>query len=157
MPTHEQRTVNVDTSTRDLGRSATNDLKSMYATSPLHSLTRDDLHSQYQELALDGVTNDGGHTFGEFDKDYEKNGAPDYDDVATGGGGAPASAFTPNPSSPGEGSVSPTSQPEAPAGFGTKPSDTPFAGVGSQLSPKASSTAISAHTLGDYGFGKSTK
>ena len=155
MPSHEQGTVTPVITTRDLGKSATNDLKSMYATSPLHNLERDDIHSQFQELALDGVTNDGGHTFGEFNKDYSD--APDYDDVETGGSGAPASAFAPNPSSPGEGSVSPTSQPEAPAGFGTKPSDTPFAGVGSQLSPKASSAAISAHTLGDYGLGKSSK
>lgn len=155
MPTHKQGTVNVVITQRDMGRSATNDLKSMYGSSPINKgdLTVEAIKSQFQQEVLDGVTNDGGHTFGEFAKDYSE--APDYDDVPTGGGGAPASAFVPNPSSPGEGSVDPSAQPKAPDGFGTTPSATPFAGVGSQLSPKASSEKISTQTLGDYGFGKS--
>ena len=78
----------------------------------------------------------------------------DFSSSRSIGGGAPASAFVPNPSSPGEGSVDPTDQPAAPDGFGTTPSATPGAGVGSQLSPKAASAAVSAQTLGDYGFGK---
>lgn len=157
MPTHTQGTVDVTITTRDMGRAATNDLKSIFGTSPIHlaELTPESIRAQYQDEVLDGITNDGGHTFGEFSKEYSD--APDYDDVPTGGSGAPASAFVPNPSSPGEGSANPAAQPEAPAGFGTKPSDTPGAGVGSQLSPKASSATISAHTLGDYGLGKSSK
>ena len=157
MPTHNQGTVSPVITERDLGKSATNDLKSIYASSPVHDLTPEDIRTQFQSEALDGVTNDGGHTFGEFNKDYEENGAPEFDDVPTGGEGNPASPFVPNPSSPGEGSVSPTSQPAAPDGFGSTPSDTPFAGVGSQLSPQASSAKISKQTLGDYGFGKSSK
>lgn len=157
MPTHKQGTVEPVITLRDLGRSATNDLKGMFGTSPINSgdLTPESIKAQYQDEVLDGVTNDGGHTFGEFTKDYSD--APDYADVPTGGEGAPASAFVPNPSSPGEGSVDPTSQPKAPDGFGTVPSATPFAGVGSQLSPKASSEKLSGQTLGDYGFGKSSK
>ena len=34
---------------------------------------------------------------------------------------------------------------------------TAFVGDGSQLSPKKSSEKLSSHTLGDYGFGKSSK
>jgi len=79
------------------------------------------------------------------------------DDVETGGAGLPASPFVPNPVSPGEGSTDPSDQGEAPADFGSTPSATPFVGVGSQLSPQASSNAISKQTLGDYGFGKSSK
>ena len=156
MPTHKQGTVEPVITTRDLGRSATNDLKSMFATSPVNlgDLSPDTIKEHYQKAVLDGVTNDGGHTFGEFDKDYTD--APNYDDVSTGGGGAPASAFVPNPSSPGEGTIDPSAQPSAPDGFGTTPSATPGSGVGSQLSPKASSEAQSKHTLGDYGFGKSS-
>ena len=156
MPTHKQGTVNPVITQRDMGRSGTNDLKSIYSTSPINKgdLTVDSIKSQFQSEVLDGVTNDGGHTFGEFSNDYSD--APDYGDVPTGGGGAPASAFVPNPSSPGEGSVDPTAQPKAPDGFGQTPSATPFAGVGSQLSPKAASEKISGHTLGDYGFGKSS-
>ena len=157
MPTHKQGSVDAVITQRDVGRSATNDLKSMYGTSPINKgdLTVDSIRQQFQDEVLDGVTNDGGHTFGEFAKDYSS--APDYADVPTGGSGAPASAHVPNPSSPGEGSVDPTAQPKAPDGFGTTPSATPFAGVGSQLSPKASSEKIAGQTLGDYGFGKSSK
>ena len=51
--------------------------------------------------------------------DYAVNGAPSYDDVATGGGGLPASAWVPNPMSPGEGNgVKPDKQLEAPTGYG---------------------------------------
>ena len=75
---------------------------------------------------------------------------------ATGAGGLPASPYVPNPSSPGEGSVDPSAQPAAPDGFGQTPSATPGTGVGSQLSPQASSAAISGQTLGDYGLGKSS-
>ena len=154
MPTHEQGTVNPPITIRAKGTAATNDLKLQYSSSPIYSgdLTPESIRKQYQDEVLDGVTNDGGHTFGEFNKNYAD--APDYADVPTGGGGAPASAFVPNPSSPGEGSVNPSDQPEAPAGFGSTPSDTPFAGVGSQLSPKAASAKVAKLTLGDYGFGK---
>jgi len=157
MPTHKQGSVGSAITTRDMGRAATNDLKTMFATSPMHKgeLTSDSIREQFQAEVLDGITNDGGHTFGELNKDYVD--APDYEDVETGGGGLPASAHVPNPSSPGEGSVDPSSQPKAPDDFGTSPSATPFAGVGSQLSPKNSSEKTSAHTLGDYGLGKNSK
>ena len=156
MPSHKQTTVESPITERDMGKAATNDLKSMFATSPMHlgDMTTDSVQEQYQAVALDDEINDGGHTFGTFVPNYDE--APDMKDVETGGGGAPASAFVPNPSSPGEGSVSPTDQPEAPDGFGTEPSATPFSGVGSKLNPKDSSAAISSQTLGDYGLGKSS-
>lgn len=150
-----QGTVSPVITDRKLGSSATNDLKSMFNTSPLHDLTAEEIREQYQKDVLDGITNDGGHTFNEQNMAYVD--APNYEDVPTGGGGDPASAFVPNPSSPGEGSVDPSSQPKAPDGFGETPSATPFVGVGSQLSPKASSDAISSQKLGDLGLGKSTK
>ena len=152
MPTHKQETVDPPITERGLGAAASNDLKSMFATSPLGDLSSDSIKEQYQKEVLDGEINDKGHTFGTYNPNYTD--APDMADVETGGGGAPASPFVPNPSSPGEGSVSPTDQPKAPDGFGTEPSATPFAGVGSKLSPKDSSAAISNLTLGDYGFGK---
>tara|TARA_Y100001937_G_scaffold125724_1_gene193148 strand:+ start:2136 stop:2612 length:477 start_codon:yes stop_codon:yes gene_type:complete len=157
MPTHVQGTTNVVITDRKLGSSATNDLKSIFSTSPINKgdMSPEDVKKAYQDDVLNGVTNDGGHTFGEFSKDYSD--APDYGDVGTGGGGAPASAFVPNPSSPGEGEgTNASAQPKAPDGFGTVPSSTPGSGVGSKLSPKAASAAISAQTLGDYGLGKSS-
>ena len=155
MPTHKQGTVNPPLSERGMGKSASNDLKASYASSPVYNeLTEDSIKEQYQKEVLDGDVNDGGHTFGVFNRDYVDS--PDMGDVETGGEGKPASAFVPNPVSPGEGSVDPSDQAEAPEGFGQTPSATPFVGVGSQLSPKASSEAISRHTLGDYGLGKSS-
>jgi len=157
MPTHKQGTVEPPISDREMGKAGSSDIASMYATSPIHKgdITADSIKDQYQAEVLDGAINDGGHTFGTFDPNYVD--APDLNDVETGGSGLPASPYVPNPSSPGEGSVSPTDQPAAPDGFGTTPSATPFVGVGSQLSPKAASEAISKQTLGDYGFGKSSK
>jgi len=157
MPTHKQGTTNVTITERKLGASATNDLKSVFASSPINKgeLSPDQIRDAFQADVLDGVTNDGGHTFGEFNKDYSS--APDYADVPTGGGGLPASAHVPNPTSPGEGEgTNPAAQTSAPDDFGTTPSSTPGTGVGSQLTPKASSEAISGQTLGDYGLGKSS-
>lgn len=157
MPTHTQTTTKAVITERKMGASATNELKAMYSTSPINTgdMSPEDIKAAYQNDVLNGITNDGGHTFGEFSKDYSD--APDYDDVETGGEGKPASAFVPNPSSPGEGEgTNPTAQPEAPADFGTVASSTPGSGVGSKLSPKASSSAISGQTLGDYGLGKSS-
>ena len=155
MPTHKQGSVDPVTTERDLGRSATNDLQSMFATSPVHTMTADSIRAQYQSDVLDGVTNDGGHTFGEFNKDYSSS--PKMEDVPTGGEGLPASPFVPNPSSPGEGSIEPSAQPAAPDGFGQTPSGTPFAGVGSQLDPNASSAAISSQQIGDLAADRSSK
>ena len=156
MPTHKQGTVNPPITDRTLGSSDSNALKKSYGSSPVfNEMTEESIRKQYQEEVLNGVINDGGHTFGTHNTDYKD--APDMKDVETGGGGKPASAYVPNPVSPGEGSVDPSDQSDPPEGFGQAPSSTPFVGVGSQLSPKAASEAMSKQTLGDYGFGKSTK
>jgi len=157
MPSHTQGTVNSTTTERGFGSAASNDHASMFSSSPIHSgeITRETIREQYQSEVLDGQINDGGHTFGTHDPNYTE--APDLSEVETGGGGLPASPFVPNPVSPGEGSVDPTDQAEAPEGFGESPSATPFSGVGSQLSPKESSESISRQTLGDYGLGRSSK
>ncbi len=155
MPSHNQGTIDPPKTQRGLGKASSEDLRSSFASSPLfNGLTPEEIRKKYQEEVLDGVINDGGHTFGTFNPNYED--APSMKDVETGGSGKPASAFSPNPSSPGEGSTSPEDQPEAPDGFGETPSATPFAGVGSQLDPKASSEIISKQTLGSYGLGKSS-
>ena len=144
MPSHKQGTVNPLVTTRGLGKHGTDHMTSMYGTSPIHAgeIDADSIKAQFQEIVLDGVVNDAGHTFGEVNRDYVD--APDYGDVETGGGGLPASAWCPNPVSPGEG-FDYTKQAEAPGGYGETPSDTWGVGVGSQLSPKNSSEAISGH------------
>ena len=159
MPTHEQITVEPSKTERGLGSSGTQELSSVFGSSPISgaakSVTKEERKKFYQDKVLNGTINDEGHTFGKFELDYSE--APDLKDVEVGDGGKPASPYVPNPTSPGEGSDNPADQGKAPDGYGKTPSSTPFVGVGSQLSPKASSVAISGQTLGDYGFGKSSK
>lgn len=156
MPTHKQVTVKSVVSNKDKGRHDSKQMSTIFAASPIHSsdMTVDSIKEQYQELCLDGAVNDAGHTFGILNRDYTD--APEYGDVETGGGGLPASAWVPNPTSPGPGSQNPADQQDPPDGYGEKAGDTWGTGVGSQLSPKKSSEAISTHTLGDYGLGKSS-
>ena len=69
---------------------------------------------------LDGIVNDGGHTFGEFNRDYSD--APVIADVDVAGKNL-ASPYVPNPSSPGPGSMNPADIPAPPADFGQVPND----------------------------------
>ena len=157
MPTHKQVTVEAPVTERFMGRADTNGLKQIFAASPIHTeeLTDEERRQLWQTEVLDGPINDGGHTFGVFEPNYLQ--APDpAAEVETGGGGLPASAFVPNPASPGPGSINAADMPEPPEGFGQTPANTWGSGVGSQLSPKQSSERISAHTLGEYILGKNS-
>jgi len=155
MPTHNQGTVESPVTDNGLGKSSTNSLKDIYADSPIHKgeLTAESIKQSFQDDTLDAVINDAGHTFGTFDTGYID--APDLEDVETGAGGLPASPYVPNPSSPGEGSVNATDQPEAPDGYGQTPNSQWGSGVGSALQPKVSSAKISGQKLGDYVMGSS--
>jgi len=156
MPTHKQLTVEAVVTERAMGRSASNNLKAAYGASPIHleELTDEIVRAHYQEIVMDNVINDEGHTFGTYDTSY--TGAPDLANVETGGGGLPASPYVPNVTSPGPGSLNPADMPEPPEGFGQRPSDTWGSGVGSQESPKKSSERHSKHSIGEYLLGKST-
>ena len=168
MPGAKQNTVNSPATEKSLGpglsKSSTSDLQAAFATSPIHNgvLDDDSVREQFQKDVLDGIINDGGHTFGTFDPQYtgdltKEGGNAGFSETKTGGGGLPASAWVPNPASPGEGSTNPADIPEAPDGYGKTPSDTPFSGVGSQLDPKTTSVKIAGQTLGDYVLGASSK
>ena len=157
MPNHKQIVVEATVSDSKMGARSTSNMSAIYATSPIHTgdMTDSSVREQYQGTVLDGVINDEGHTFGTYDTAYAD--APSYDEVETGGGGLPASAWVPNPNSPGPGSQNPADQADPPDGYGETPGDTWGGGIGSQLSPKVSSEKASAHTLGDYILGKSSK
>ena len=157
MPKAVQGTTDSPVTERGLGTVATNQIKSIFQQSPMYKgeMNPEDVKQQYQDIVLDAVINDNGHTFGTFDTSYTD--APNMDDVETGGGGLPATPYLPNPSSPGEGSVNATEQPEAPDGYGSETPNQWGSGVGSQLSPAASSEKMSRQTLGDYVLGKSSK
>ena len=121
MPSAKQITVNPPQTERAPGKSDSLLLAEAFAASPIHNqedpLSDDGtldaaIRTHFQSLALDGVVNDGGHTFGEYNLDFAA-GAPSYGDVETGGEGLPASAWVPNPASPGPGSMNPTDVPGA--------------------------------------------
>ena len=137
-----------------MGASGSTALQTAFPGSPIHAgdLSRDGVQSLGDELLLGDVVNDGGHTFGEHNRDYVD--APNYGDVETGSGGLPTTAFTPNVASPGEGSMSASDQPDGP-----EPADpgTEFGSGASAVSrqPSETSAAIASHTLKDYGLGSS--
>ena len=154
MPSHKQNMVEAVVTVGDLGSSDTTTVQASFPASPIYTgdLTDDGVTEGGQALLLDGAVNDAGHTFGVFERDYTE--APDYGDVEAGGGGLPASAWVPNPVSPGPGSMNPTDQADPPDGFGQTPNDQWGSGVGSQLNPAESSATQSTQTLGDYVMGK---
>ena len=149
MPSHKQITVEPDENQTASGSKADRAaLKSMFGGAPyFNDYNMDALQELGQSLLLNGDVNDMGHTFGTISRDY--SGAPDYGDVETGGGGLPASPWVPNPASPTDGANNPGSIPAAPDGYGTTPADNWGGGVGSQLSPAASSAAISNQQMGN--------
>ena len=156
MPTHIQITVEpAENTTASGSKSNQQALKSMFGGAPYYAdYTKEALKAIGQALLLDGVVNDGGHTFGTLNRDYTD--APDYGDVETGAAGLPASAWVPNPSSPTDGVNNPGSIPAAPDGYGETPADNWGSGVGSQLSPAASSTQISGQKIGQLASNRSS-
>lgn len=165
MPTAKQITVNPPQTDGTPGKSNSILMSECFAASPIHQhedpLSDDGtldaaIRTHFQSLCLDGVVNDGGHTFGEYNLDFAA-GAPDYGDVETGEGGLPASPWVPNPASPGPGSMNPTDLPAPPDGYGETPNPQWGTGVGTALSPKNSSEQISGQKLGDYVLGKSVQ
>ena len=119
-----------------------------------------------------GVTDDGGYMFNQVDLRYagrRKDGsvedayaAPDLTTVKTGGEGLPATPYTPNPVSPGEGNgIDPSQMPEF---TGESPSggDPNLAaskqfgrGDGSSANPVNTSAETTRATIGKYMLGTS--
>jgi hypothetical protein len=158
MPSHNQNTVDYVSTEWSAGAGAnlsthsTTNLQAAFPGSPIHNgeLSRDGIQELGNELLLSEIVNDGGHTFGELNRDYVD--APTFADVKTGGGGLPTTAWTPNVASPGEGSMNASDQPEGPepADPGTEFGSGPGA---AQREPSEASKGIAGHTLKDYGLG----
>lgn len=108
-----------------------------------------------KNLIQSAIVNDGGHTFGEFNRDYGHPNNPEFSDVKTGAGGLPANAQAPNVASPGVGSTNPADLPEGPAPF--QGGGEAFSRGDGSLSPKTTSKETAAQTLGELMFGKSSK
>jgi len=142
---------------KPLGARHQENLSSIFSESPLvgylGDVTDDERKSAFQSEVLDGTVQNG-LGFSSFDRDYANNGAPNFDDVETGGGGLPATPFTPNPSSPGAGSTFAGDQPPF---EGIIPDSGPEfgSGLGGLLSPSTTSEEIQGQTLGSYISGRS--
>ena len=154
MATHKQLMVEVPVTERAKGKADSASLATAYPASPIHAgeINDQSIKDLAQSLLLDGIVNDGGHTFGEFNRDYVD--APVIADVESGGGGLPGSPYVPNPASPGPGSLNATDIPAPPDGWGTEPGNQFGSGVGSQLEPQAASAAQSTGVLNDFALGK---
>lgn len=159
-PTISTVTVN----TRAKGDSDTATLRSMFPTTP--ELVSGDLPSAdsaaYKEAALtlllDGSVEENPQV-GSFSRDYAE--APDYDKVETGGGGLPASAWVPNPVSPGEGSVDPVAQAAPPEGFGQTVTNGSHSGKSTDVkqpdkNPSISSSKMSSREALELGKSSAT-
>jgi hypothetical protein len=144
-------------------------LKASFPESPLYNKYTDEAVENICKAALqgnggkgvkienlnvnaDGTINDSGYMFGQLNLNYVD--APNLEEVETGGGGLPSTPYTPNTSSPGEGSVHYSDIPEY---TGDLPkSSTQFGvGLGGTVSPSTTSQGISSQTLGDYMSGES--
>lgn len=161
MPTARQRTVDIFSTVGALGpvggtsTSDTARLAAIFPASPIHSglLTPEERREEFIKLSLGTNVVDGGHTFGTVNTDYVN--APDMSEVDLKKHNLP-SPYVPNPTSPGAGSQNDADKPAPPEGFGQTPSQTYGSGVGSRLSPKASSERLARQTLGDYILGKAS-
>ena len=156
MPTHHQQTVEAIATEGGMGTSDTSVLQEMFPASPIHAgeLTNATILAMGNDLLISPEVNDGGHTFGTFNRDYV--GAPVMADVVTGGGGLPGSAFTPAPGSPGPGSMNPTDIPAPPSDWPPPAGVEYGSGIGGAVSTDVTSAAIASQTIGDYIFGRSS-
>jgi len=156
MPTAHQTIVEVPVTTHGVGSSDTAAHQRAFPGSPFHSgeLTDDGVKEQFVELAIDGETNDEGHTFGVFNRDYVD--APNLEEVETGGGGLPGTPYTPNIAVP-ESGMNPADIPESgvEATEAVKGSGGPFPGDG-LVSPHESSARVARQTLGSLILGRSS-
>jgi len=142
---------------KPLGARNEANLQAAFASSPIYAgeLTDNERKEKYQSEALDGIVLNG-LGLNSFDRDYDENDPPDFDDVETGGGGLPATPYVPNLSSPGPGSVFAGDQPpytgeivDSTSEFGS--------GLGGLTSPSETSKNMASQTLGDYISGRSYK
>ena len=87
-------------------------------------------------------------TFGTFSTEFL--GAPDLGAVVVGGGGDPSTPYTPNLTSPGEGSVNPKDQKEMDPASLPSATDGTYGSGGSTTNPAKTSPKIAGSTLGEY-------
>lgn len=154
-------TVETPTTTQANGSSDTNIHQKAFPNSPFYNgeLTDEVVREQFVELVQEGEVVDN-PLVPNYNRDFGENGAPNMDEVETGGGGLPGSPYAPNIASPGvEGSHNPADIPSAgvEATEEARGQGSPFPGDG-LTSPHNSSKVIDDQTvrLGSLSFGTST-
>lgn len=159
MPEQRQITVEAQPTTKTgKGARADANLRSAFPNSPIYSgdITVEERKEAFQKLVLDGEVLNG-HGLNSFDRDYK--GAPNLEEVETGGGGLPASPFVPNLMSPGPGSVNAADQNEFTGDLPDPVYRNNFgSGQGGLVSPSQTSGEMAKQgTLGTYISGRSYK
>jgi hypothetical protein len=174
--------------TGGLGDRNQSNLKAIFPSSPIYNSTYTPVAAENAAIAalngnggpgdnipaigvVDGVVDDGGYMFNQVDLRFagrrssgvdDAYAAPNLADVVTGGEGLPASPYTPNPTSPGEGhGVDPFSQPEFTGelpyrGDAGQASATQFGrGEGASANPETSTAQVARATIGKFMLGTS--
>ena len=143
---------------KQFGASSYSNAKKIFPASPVHNneVTDEERREWFEQNVLNGTVV-GGNGLNSFDLDFSD--APDLETVETGGGGLPATPYTPNVTSPGPGSFNAT---DMPAYEGTFPGNTAQTsaefgtGLGGTVSPSKTAKEISKQTvLSDYIMGRS--
>ena len=140
------------------GTSNSANLRKAFPSSPIYSGEISDIErlNFYQDEVMD-ATNVAGKGVTNYDMNFN-NGVPNLEDVETGGGGKPATPFSPNITSPGPGNANAANQPEFDGiikdpetvnNFGT--------GLGGLVSPSKTAKNISSIKIGQYISGRSYK
>ena len=122
-------------------------IQASFPGSPIHKgeITDAERKKLFQELVMDGTVLNG-NGLNSFNRDYA--GAPNLEEVETGGGGLPSSPYTPNLVSPGPGSVSAIDQIEYTGELPDKDLRNNFgAGKGGLVSPAETSNELSKTTI----------
>lgn len=140
------------------GTSNSSNLRKAFPASPIYKGEISDAErlAYYQEEVMDkeGLTENG---VTNFSMNYN-NGAPNLEDVETGGAGLPASPYVPNVTSPGPGSTSAATQPEYGGEFKDIDTISNFGtGLGGTISPNKTTKNISDMKIGQYISGRSFK
>lgn len=162
MAGRKQLVVQPPVRTYGLGSTSTADLYALYPASPVYSgeLTDEVAEKIFLDLVKSGEINDGGHTFGTVNIDYQT--APDLNTVETGGGGLPGTPYSPNvavaPEDPHNPAGIPAAGAEATAnlrGGGGAFNSVPGTGNNITANPKDTSAVVSSQKIGDLILGKS--
>lgn len=141
---------------RSKGTRSDVNLRAAFPDSPIYKQEITDIERKktHQELCRDGIVLNG-NGISSFDRDY--TGAPNLEDVQTGGGGLPSTPYTPNLTSPGPGSFNAADQPVYAGDIPDKDLKNQWGvGLGGTTSPSDTSKRLSEqNTLSSYISGRS--